>query len=504
MDAVVVGGGVAGLVAARELALAGLGVVVVEPGHGPGGAVGRHTVAGLDLDAGAESFATRGGTVAALAAELGLADAVTAPAPLGAWVHGPSGPGTLPRAGLLGVPVDPWAPDVRRTIGLAGALRASADRLLPARVGTAGPRGADRSGTRSGTPSGTSSGTSSGTPSGTVTFGGLVRARMGRRVLDRLVAPVVGGVHAADPDDLDVRTVAPGLLPALDEHGSLGAAVASLRALAPAGAAVNGLVGGMHTLVDALVGDLSARGGRLWTGSTVRALDRVGTGWSVAVDSPRGPLVLTTPRVVLAAPAAATLGLLAGVLPGLATVRTDPGADVVLATLVVDAAELDVAPRGTGVLVAPAAQRAPGRGGAPAVRAKALTHATAKWPWLAAQAGPGRHVLRLSYGRAGGSGSLQDVVGLADEALTALAVRDAGTLLGVPLDGASVRGAARVRWSQSLPRASAGHRASVEAVSAAVDATPGLAVCGAWVAGNGLATVVPHARAAGRRLAELF
>ena len=40
-----------------------------------------------------------------------------------------------------------------------------------------------------------------------------------------------------------------------------------------------------------------------------------------------------------------------------------------------------------------------------AVRAKALTHATAKWPWLARRvrdaAGPGWHVVRLSYGRIG-------------------------------------------------------------------------------------------------------
>ena len=469
-DAVVVGGGVAGLVAARELARAGLAVVVLEASAQVGGAVGRHTVAGLDLDAGAESFATRGGVVAALADELGLGGTVTAPAALGAWVQLASGPGTLPRAGLLGVPVDPWAPDVRRTIGVAGALRAGADRLLPARVGA----GAG------------------------ATFGSLVRARMGRRVLDRLVAPVVGGVHAADPSTLDVRTIAPGLLPALAERGSLAAAVASLRALAPAGAAVGGLVGGMHTLVDALVEDLTAHGGQVRTGTGVTSLTRSGRGWTVCVSGPDGETTLTAARLVLAAPAAVTVDLLAPVLPELAGVRTDPGADVVLATLVLDEPALDRAPRGTGVLVSPAAQNARGRG---AVRAKALTHATAKWPWLAERAGPGRHVLRLSFGRADEAGTTQDVAGLSPAELEALALRDAATLLGVPLGPAQVVGSARVRWSQSLPRASAAHRASVDAVRTAVEGQPGLEVCGAWVAGNGLAAVVPHARAAGRRLA---
>ncbi|RMI02404.1 FAD-dependent oxidoreductase, partial [Cellulomonas triticagri] len=182
-DALVVGGGVAGLVAARELALAGLRPLVVEAWRTAGGVVGVHEVDGLRLDAGAESFATRGGSVAALADELGLSDRVVTPSPHGAWVRLPHGAGPLPRTGLLGIPADPWAPDVRRTIGALGSLRASVDRLLPASVGTA--------------------------PGGSL--GSLVRTRAGRRVLDRLVRPVVAGVHAAEPDDVAVDAVAPGL-----------------------------------------------------------------------------------------------------------------------------------------------------------------------------------------------------------------------------------------------------------------------------------------------------
>lgn len=111
---VVIGGGVAGLVAARECAKVGMPVTVLERDDAFGGSIRTAELDGLRLDVGAESFATRGGHVRELITELGLDAVVTAPTPGGAWLTGI--PGTadapLPAGGILGIPANPFQDDV--------------------------------------------------------------------------------------------------------------------------------------------------------------------------------------------------------------------------------------------------------------------------------------------------------------------------------------------------------------------------------------------------------
>jgi oxygen-dependent protoporphyrinogen oxidase len=516
---VVVGGGIAGLVAARDCARPGFEVTLLEASEDVGGCVGTHEVAGLRLDSGAESFATRGGHVAALIEELGLGERLVTPNPEGAWVRMGAHTVPLPKAGLLGIPSSPLASDVIRAIGWSGAFRAYADRLMPVlKIGQEHNLGA------------------------------LVRRRMGRRVLERLVAPVTTGVYSAAPDELDVTVVAPGLNRAITRAGSLSGAVGELRAAAKAGSAVGGLSGGMSTLVTALADEVVARGGRIETGARVVALrplqsdaSEVGTDGASAqgfagefepsaddeiesieenetevefeesgagngspdaeaVDAEHSQAAswvvrledgteLQADAVILAAPGPVALQLLGGAGPQMSKL-TDLGwpdaSSVELATLVIDLPALDAAPRGTGILVAE-------DGGG--VEAKALTHATAKWSWLAERAGAGRHVLRLSYGRAGKESR---TAGLDDDAFRELARTDAGELLGIPIPESAVAGFARTPWTNALPFAAVGERQRIADVREAVAALDGLEVTGAWLTGTGLASVVPDAREAAR------
>ncbi|MCK6211258.1 FAD-dependent oxidoreductase [Georgenia sp. EYE_87] len=436
-----------GLVAARTLAGRGLRPLVLEAGPRVGGLVTGGVVGGREVDLGAEAFALRRPEVRALADALGLAVEVPAG---GSWVYSDGHAFPIPAESILGIPADPAAPDVAGVLGPEGAARAAADAGLDPSVGVDAED-----------------------------LASLVRLRMGEAVLDRLVRPVAGGIHAADPADLAADAVVPGLRAALAAHGSLAAAVRALRAAAPPGSAVATTTGGLFRLPRALAAAVTAVGGEIRTSTAVRALRRTAGVWELVLDD-GAPAALRAHRVVLATPGRQALDLLAGVLDG-PLPDLPAGAAITHVTLAVRAPALDAAPRGSGLLVTP---------GPGPVRAKALTHASAKWQWLAAATAPGEHVLRLSYGRPGEPPTGVDA---------AVARADAELLLGVRLE--EVTDAVVVAREGALAPSTPAHREAVAALQTRVAALPGLAVTGTWVAGTGLAAVVPHADAAAEALA---
>ncbi|MFE5410809.1 protoporphyrinogen/coproporphyrinogen oxidase [Microbacterium sp. NPDC056569] len=461
---VVIGGGIAGLVAAWECAKVGMAVTLVEASDRLGGTIGSARIAGLDLETGVTCWSARGGAVRGLVAEVLPDAAIVRPHDDREWIAGlPKGAAApLPAEQVVGIPANPWDESVRRIIGWGGTWRAYVDRLRPPLT-----IGAQRS------------------------LGRLVRGRMGDKVRDRLVAPLTVDRFGLDPDDVDVEIAAPGLSNALTRTGWLGGAVADVRVDASA-AAIEGLDGGMPQLVAALAARLAERDAIIRTGALATSVARTQGGWTVglatiAPDDAAAPDELHVDAVIIATEEGGARELLAGALgkPDFAEVAPAGIAREVV-TLVIDAPELDAAPRGAHVHAVPGALAATG-----------LVHETARWEWIARDAGPGRHVLRVAFGAPDAAPATE---GLSDADAAVTAVGAASDLLGVELDEATIVGARRDSYTLAPPASALGQRERAAAARTEIARAPGLAAVGAWLAGSGLAHVVADAQEEADRL----
>lgn len=329
-----------GLVAARRLAQAGADVTVWEAEDRIGGQVHSVEVSpGTHVDLGAEALHLAAPGVAALVAELGLAESMVAASPGSSRLATPRGLRPLP-AGVGPAGPSRLGPVVRsRTLTWSGLARAGLEPVAARRM-PALADGAD------------------------ISVGDFVSRRFGGAVTRAYVDPLLGTLHAGDVSRLSLRGCAPALVPAATGGRSL---VLGRRA-APAFPGFVTWPPGLSALASALVADQP--GVRVRTGVAV-------TWMPDHVDG-----------VVLAVPAATAAWLLWDVAPDaaavLAAVET---ADVATALVGVPAAAARDLP-GTGLLVPSSSGRL----------LKAATYLGRKWPHLADD---GTSWLRLSAGRAG-------------------------------------------------------------------------------------------------------
>ncbi len=423
MSAVVVGGGLAGLVAAYRLVQAGREVTVVESSTRLGGLIAPITLGGVTVDAGAEAYAVRGGVVRELCDELGLEVA----GPLGRpHIWRPDG--AWPMAdGVLGIPSSLDDPAIAALTDEERA-RLAHDADLPADVGAEA-----------------------------TTLGDLVGLRMGRGALDKLVAPVAHGVYSMDPHRMPLASFAPGLTEALAREGSLMAAVASVRR--PGAAAVEQPVGGMFRLIDTLADRIRAAGGEIHLTSPAVNVRRSGTQFVVALQEGGS---VRADQVVLATSGASACMLLGKLGVELTAPERTPAH---LAILALTHPGLADEPVGSGLLVGEKDE---------SIRAKALTHYSVKWPWSRT---PTQEIVRLSY-------PAHYIPSRAD------AVSDAARFLGLDLTDESVAGFAAVSWEDMPTRLDHPTRDFyLETIAAS-----GVDVVGAWLDGNGIASVVAGCR----------
>ena len=453
---VIVGGGISGLATAHYIH-SHLGdkvqLTLVEGGSQLGGKVANQEFSGHLVDTGPDAVLVRAPAMAALLQDLGLGEQIVAPAALGAHVWSRGKLRRLPSGTLFGIP-DRLLPLLRSGLmSPAGLARAALDLVLPRRH------------------------TSAPDPS----IADLVSPRLGSQVFDRLVEPLLGGVHAGRAAELSARSTVPDIVALARKNRSLYLGLRKMRRHAPPATGAPVLVtltGGLGRLVEALVARLA--GDDLRLGSAARVIARVGTGYRVDLA---GGQSISADAVVLATPAFVTARLLADLMPDAATVLAEiPYVDVATIWLAYPRSAVGRPLDGTGFLVPPEEGKF----------LVGCTWSSAKWPHLADD---NLVLIRCMVGRRGDRRWLD----MDDETMVNRVHDELVEAMGLT---AGPNHQSIQRWPQAMPQYLMGHQDRLDALDAAIHHLPGLYLTGAAYRGVGLASCVADAKRTAQDVAQ--
>lgn len=446
----VVGGGISGLVAADLLARREHHVTLLEADERLGGKILTEQLDGVTVEAGADSFLAREPWALDLCTELGLGDRLVEPAIFGAQVWIPSGLRRLPSDFTFGMPSSPVRALRSGILSPWGALRASADLLLP------GPlTGPD------------------------ISIGSFVRRRFGAEVLERLVDPLLAGTRAGRADEISLAAAAPQIDVLARKRRSLILGLYSARrrgSLATGAPPFLAPKNGMQIIVDRLHRRLERRAD-VHTSAPVEGLE--GTGDDSYVLHVTGQDSIRADAVIVATPAYSAAQLLRTVSPvaGSELAKIDY-ASVVSITLIYDSSET-ISLEGSGLLVPSSAGKT----------LAACSWYSQKWPHHAP--GDGRLVIRCFVGRAAGDAATE----LADNDLIGRVAGELGEAVGLR---SAPQTWSVTRWDRALPQYAVGHLDAIERIEQALERTPGIALAGAGYRGSGIPDCIKSAHAAVR------
>jgi oxygen-dependent protoporphyrinogen oxidase len=480
----VVGGGIAGLSAAWELAgVNGAEVTVYEPGHS-GGKLLTTKFLGKPVDEGPDSLITRVPEGLALCYELGLGEEMGAPKASRAMLFSAGKLRAFPDGLILGAPARLLPLARSGILSVRGMGRASLDLVLPRSGGV-----------------------------GDASVWSVVASRFGPEVADRLVEPLLGGIHAGSTKKLSAAATAPQLLAAARARRSLLLGLRTIGRSAgsgdPGGNGGTGAGGGTGGNGSSGTGGTGATGGNGGTGVrplfvaprggmqalTDRLLQRLAeAGTTVVPEAVSGlrrdgrSVVIDAAGerydgAVLAVPAHVASSLLQQLVGGGAPsqLAAISFASVAVVTLGFADSALEVPSDLSGVLVAP------GSG----LLMTACSFGSNKWPHWAE---PARTVIRVSVGREGD----ERWMALADEDLVGMLCQELGVVLGQRTPAPLPDGWRVSRWPAALPQYEVGHLERVAAVQATLAReAPMLTLAGSSYGGVG----VPACIASGRRAA---
>jgi oxygen-dependent protoporphyrinogen oxidase len=454
VDALVVGAGIAGLAAARELERRGAEVVLVDAADAPGGVMRTDEVDGHRVERGPNSLLLRAPLLRGLE-RFGLANGLVraAPASRSRW---------LLRGGrLVPVPLGPLA--LARTPLLSGGAKR---RLLREPFVAPGDGGAE-------------------------TVAEFVARRLGPELVDALVGPFLTGVYAGDERRLGADAVFPSLVEAEREYGSIvrGLLVRALRRPPPQERGRSGtfsLPGGLGELPRRLAAGLRSEP-RL--GAAVQSIEPITSGFRVVARPAAGssavdtPLEWTARRLVVATPARAAATLLRELdSEAAAWIDSVEYAPIAVVALSAGPATLRHAPDGFGFLV-------------PRGEARSLLGCLFMSELFGDRAPAGRRLLHCMLGGV----RAPEVLELDDDELAKLTCDELDPPLGLVSE--PERLVVR-RWPRAVAQPRPGHRAALREARSRLAARGKIALAGGYTDGVSVGDCFASGLAAAEQLAD--
>jgi oxygen-dependent protoporphyrinogen oxidase len=445
-NVVIVGGGIAGLSAAYDLARAGIPHTLFEKMPRLGGVIETRTQDGCLLECGPDSFITAKPEALALIKELGLEGEVIGsndfqrtthivkhgklvPLPEGVMMIVPSKVMPMVKSNLLG-----WGTKIRMGFELLRRPKQYPDRSVAE----------------------------------------FVVDHFGQETLDYLAEPLLSGVYGGDPRELSVASVLPRFVDMEATKGSLGRAVMSAKRPPPSssgGSLFKTLASGLGTMIEALATYANVKH------AGVDAIERRGTGFAVRA----GGEWMDATNVIVATPAPQAIPLLQGIDPELAKMLgTIPYSSSALVSLAFDEAKFDGQRAGFGFLV-PKVERD---------RMAACTFVGTKFPHRAPD---DRILLRCFFGGTGDEAILKET----DESMVTIAREELRRILGLTTAPLFTKVS---RWPKSMAQYTVGHGARMKEIKARAAAIPGLHLAGNAYDGIGIPDCVRTGRQAAKNI----
>ncbi|MBV9085668.1 MAG: protoporphyrinogen oxidase [Acidobacteriaceae bacterium] len=447
---VIVGGGISGLAIAFYLSKSGIRPILIEKSQ-LGGLIRTDVIDGCELEAGPDSFLAAKTSVGELAAELGLTGEIIGSNDEQRRIF-------IARDRKL-VPLPPGM--VMMTPGdLKAALRSNffspTSKIRFIEELFARPKNRP----------------------GDVSVREFVTDHFSREILEYVTEPLLAGVYGGDAMTLSARSVLPRFVDYEERYGSL---IRGVRKEREKTAKTNSLFlsfrHGMQTLIDALTREIAD--GTELVNAEVMSVEKMPAGWQVRTQN----RAIAAEHVVLACPAHVAAKLIANAAPRAAgNLAAIPYSSAILINLVYDSGKLRRSLDGFGLLVPRQERRT----------IAAATWVSTKFP---SRTPPDRAAVRAFIV----GDKADDLISKPDAERIFLVREEFRNLLGI--DSTPLIATVQ-RWPHSMPQYVVGHRERVRGINEAVQASPGLHLCGNAYEGVGIPDCVRLAQAVSCRIAR--